>query len=142
MNMKKKILLALRAPLICLLYYLTNSIGEYEFLLDKKGFIPLIVFYFVTIIVCFVLSSKISVTIQIIIDILFLIVLAIETVYYIYWMIRSPGEAGFGFFTIILFLPIFLFFIFFCIRDIKQYGKIESKCFETSDKEKGKEIKL
>ena len=107
--MKKKYLLILRVSLICLLYFLTNSIGEFEFLLDKNNFIPL--------------SNKISVIIQIIIDILFLIVLAIEIVYYIFWMNRSPGEAGIGFFVIILLFPILLAIIIFFIRDIKQYGK-------------------
>lgn len=121
--MKKKYLLILRVSLICLLYFLTNSIGEFEFLLDKNNFIPLILFYFVSIIVSLVLSNKISVIIQIIIDILFLIVLAIEIVYYIFWMNRSPGEAGIGFFVIILLFPILLAIIIFFIRDIKQYGK-------------------
>lgn len=124
MNMKKT-MLVVRVLIISVLYYLTNSIYDFEFLLDQKIFVPLVLFYLVSIIVCLVLSNKISVVVQIVVDVIFLIILAIETMYYFYLMNQAPGEAGFGGLAIMLIMPIFLAFVFFFIRDIKKYGTIE-----------------
>jgi len=106
-----------RVMIVALLYYIGNRFAEFDFLLDCRVFTAFLVLYFILMIVSSMLSEKISTIIRIVTDVLFIILCGIETCFYEYWMHKTPGEAGFGCWAIMMYSPIFVLFIVYLIKD-------------------------
>lgn len=107
----------IRVMVVALLYYIGNRFAEFDFLLDCRVFTAFLVLYFILMIVSSMLSEKISTIIRIVTDALFITLCGIETCFYAYWMHKSPGEAGWGCWAIMMYSPIFVLFIVCLIKD-------------------------
>lgn len=108
--------LLFRFLIICVIYFLSHSIFQDEFLLDYKIFVPLLLIYLVIIIIS-IYSAEKKKKLLLITDLVFIITLIIETIWQIRLMIKAPGEAGFAYITIIQYMPMFILFILWLRKD-------------------------
>ena len=120
-----KYLFFTRIAVVALLYYVSNKLAEFDFLMDFKIFPLILVLYLLCAIINPILSDKKSAIVKISSDVLFIMLFCAETCFYAYWMHRSPGEAGWGFWAIMMYTPMFALFAAWLVWDIKKLGKLK-----------------
>lgn len=122
---KKSFLLLFRVLIISGLYFLINPIIGFGFILDYKIFIPVLCCYLLSIIVCIVISKRLSNFIKIGTDVFFVIFFIIKIIWLLYLM-KDNTDAPFGFIDFYAFFPMLLLFIIWLIQDIKNLKEILS----------------
>ncbi len=113
---RDNLFLLFRFLIICVIYFLSLSIFQDEFLLDYKIFVPLLLIYFVILVIS-INSAEKKKHLLLITDLVFIITLVIETIWLITLMIKAPGEAGFAYITIIQYAPMFVLFVIWLRKD-------------------------
>ncbi len=122
---QSKHLFLIRVIVVALLYCIGNRLAEFDFLMDYRVFAALLLLYSLLAIVGSKASEKISAVIRIATDALFITLCGIETCFYAYWMHKSPGEAGWGCWAIMMYSPMLILFIVWLAKDVKQLIKAE-----------------
>lgn len=110
--------------LIPVLYICILSKVLDEFLFDPV-LLSFFVIYLIILLITLFLSEKISITVMIVLDSIVVCFFTIITVIIIFAMFGNVGEAGFGLIMILFYLPVYIPFIVFLVRDINKRKKIK-----------------
>ena len=120
---KNNVFFLLRFFIVAVIYLLSVSVFEEEFILDCKFFIPLLVLYFVMIIISFVADEKKSEMIKVVTDGVFNVVFLVETVWLVCKLFRTPDKPGITSIIMLQYTPIFILFIIWLRKDILSFDK-------------------
>lgn len=104
-----------RLLIITLSYFLLNRFINFDLVMEQKFFISYLILYFLIISLYIIFSrKKIFLILLILVELMFITVFLLEIGFYIYYMYRTPGEAGFGYLVIvpaIVMLSLFIIWI-------------------------------
>lgn len=120
---RNNVFFLLRFFVVAVMYLLSVSVFEEEFILDCKFFIPLLVLYFVMIIISFVADEKKSWMIKVVTDGIFNVVFLVETVWLVCKLFRTPDKPGITSIIMLQYTPIFILFIIWLRKDILSFDK-------------------
>lgn len=118
--------LILRSIIISMIYFFTNSLSHFDYILTSKVFTIVLVSYGIFLLCFIFIRSKIFAFINMLINCFFIVTFVIEILYYRSLMLQAPGEAGFAYIFIIPILAMLMFFAKWLWKDIKQFREINS----------------
>ena len=116
-----------RFLIIALIYTIEFLVIGYEFLseldliLHPIFFIPLLGVYFIIIIVAYFMNPGKNLRLKFLSDIIFLCIFSLWTLFLFVCGLEDIGDAGFAFVGIMLYLPMYVCFIIWFIRDIRSW---------------------
>ena len=122
-----KSFILIRIGIIVLWYFIRNMIWPIgTIFLYYPIFIPALIISLILLIVSTKVSERKSAVLRILSNSIFLVLFFLEIVYMLGMIFSSSdkGEAVFGFLSLIIYLPMVIFFIVWLIRDIKKYKYI------------------
>lgn len=114
----------MRFFIITTIYCVERFIWGFGIFLSYYFFVPALALHLFFCIKNFRGSEKKEVERRVTIDIIFLILFALETIYLFFWMMVSLGEAGFGIVEMIFYTPMVALFIVWLTRDMKELRKM------------------
>ncbi len=121
---KNDFLFLIRFLIITLIYFLEYIfLGEDFFILDivlHPVFFPfMLVMYLMSIITSFFCSKKTVEIIKVVSDSVFMLLFTLQTVLLLYLGFEDIGDSGLAVLGIMIYIPIFVFFIIWFVRDIR-----------------------
>ena len=123
--MKKNVFLfLLRFLIITLIYSLEYLFLEKDyFILDivlNPVFFPfMLVMYFMIIVISFFCGEKTVTILKVVTDIVFVLIFSFQTILLLYLGLEDIGDGGLAVAGIVLYIPIFICFIIWLVRDLK-----------------------
>ena len=107
-----------RWSLFLCLFFLLDKYCSYSYLLETH----VILIFFIFNMAGEIIFSRLNLRdeFRIVMDALLLIILMFQTIIMIYWMYRAPGEAGFGFFAIVTYIPLYICISIFLYKDVNK----------------------
>lgn len=124
----KNFLLFLRFVIVALWYFMRCMIWPLgTIFLYYPVFIPVLILYLILLIISTKVSEGKGAVLRISSNIIFLVLFFLEIVYLLEGIFTSSdkGEAVFGFFSLIIYLPMVILFIVWLIKDIINYKRIK-----------------
>lgn len=121
---KNDFLFLIRFLIITLIYFLEFIfLGEDFFILDivlHPVFFPfMLVMYLMTIVVSFFCGEETGKIIKVVSDSVFMLLFTLQTILLLYLGFEDIGDSGLAVLGIMIYIPIFVCFIFWFVRDIK-----------------------
>lgn len=120
-NTWQKFFIVLRLLLISLIYFPTNTLLYFDFLMTENLFLLYLITYFIVVFLYIIFSEKkIFIILLISIELFFTCILFLEMGFYIRCMFRTPGEAGFGYLFIFPILLMLVCFFVWIKKDLRK----------------------